>query len=95
VIHGFDNKGDVDARFLAIISPGLLGPSFFEEIAAVLSSGGPPDVEKSARSCVATASLPHHLHDRLTVTPPLDARAAQPDDRRTRRVRADLFPPPN
>lgn len=46
VIHGFDNKGDVNARFLAVISPGLLGPSYFEEIAAVLSSGGPPDVEK-------------------------------------------------
>jgi quercetin dioxygenase-like cupin family protein len=46
VIHGFDNKGDVDARFLAIISPGLLGPSYFKEIADTLRSGGPPDVEK-------------------------------------------------
>src|SRR3982750_4330047 len=39
VIHGFDNKGDVDARFLAVISPGLLGPSYFKEIADVLGSG--------------------------------------------------------
>ena len=46
VIHGFDNKGDVDARFLAIISPGLLGPTFFKEIADVLGGGGPPDLEK-------------------------------------------------
>jgi quercetin dioxygenase-like cupin family protein len=46
VIHGFENNGDVDARFLAVISPGLLGPSYFEEIAAVLTSGGPPDIEK-------------------------------------------------
>jgi quercetin dioxygenase-like cupin family protein len=46
VIHGFDNQGDVDARFLAIISPGLLGPSYFKEVADVLSGGGPPDVEK-------------------------------------------------
>jgi len=46
VIHGFDNMADVDARFLAIISPGLLGPNYFKEIAAVLGSGGPPDVEK-------------------------------------------------
>jgi quercetin dioxygenase-like cupin family protein len=46
VIHGFDNEGDADARFLAIISPGLLGPSYFEEIAAVLGSGGPPDLDK-------------------------------------------------
>jgi quercetin dioxygenase-like cupin family protein len=46
VIHGFDNQGDVDARFLAIISPGLLGPSYFKEVAEVLGTGGPPDVEK-------------------------------------------------
>jgi quercetin dioxygenase-like cupin family protein len=46
VIHGFDNMADVDARFLVIISPGLLGPNYFKEIAAVLGSGGPPDVEK-------------------------------------------------
>jgi quercetin dioxygenase-like cupin family protein len=45
-IHGFDNNGDVDARFLAVISPGLLGPSYFEEIADVLGSGGPPDLER-------------------------------------------------
>ncbi|MFL5922161.1 MAG: cupin domain-containing protein [Gaiellaceae bacterium] len=46
VIHGFDNQGDVDARFLAVISPGLLGPTYFEEIADVLGGGGPPDIEK-------------------------------------------------
>jgi quercetin dioxygenase-like cupin family protein len=46
VIHGFDNQGDVDARFLAIISPGLLGPSYFKDVADVLGGGGPPDVEK-------------------------------------------------
>jgi quercetin dioxygenase-like cupin family protein len=46
VIHGFENKGDVDARFLAIISPGLLGPGYFKEIADVLGSGGRPDLEK-------------------------------------------------
>jgi quercetin dioxygenase-like cupin family protein len=46
VIHGFDNQGDADSRFLAIISPGLLGPSYFREVADVLGSDGPPDVEK-------------------------------------------------
>jgi mannose-6-phosphate isomerase-like protein (cupin superfamily) len=46
VHHGFDNRGDADARFLAVISPGLLGPSYFEEVAAVLAGAGPPDVEK-------------------------------------------------
>jgi quercetin dioxygenase-like cupin family protein len=46
VVHGFDNQGDADARFLGVISPGLLGPSYFTEVADVLGGGGPPDVEK-------------------------------------------------
>jgi quercetin dioxygenase-like cupin family protein len=45
VIHGFSNGGDVDARFLAVISPGLLGSGYFRDVADVLASDGPPDVE--------------------------------------------------
>jgi quercetin dioxygenase-like cupin family protein len=45
VIHGFTNGGDVDARFLAVISPGLLGSGYFREVAGVLAGGVPPDVE--------------------------------------------------
>jgi quercetin dioxygenase-like cupin family protein len=45
VIHGFSNGGDVDARFLAVISPGLLGSSYFRDIAEVLAGDGPPDIE--------------------------------------------------
>src|SRR5262245_37065043 len=45
-VHHFDNSGDVDARALAIVTPGVLGPDFFREVAAVLdaAAGGPPDV---------------------------------------------------
>jgi quercetin dioxygenase-like cupin family protein len=45
-VHRFDNNGDVDAKSLAIGTPGLLGPDFFRESAAVLdaASGGPPDL---------------------------------------------------
>ena len=46
VVHGFTNEGDVDSRVLCAISPGLLGPAYFEEVAAVLAVGGPPDVAK-------------------------------------------------
>jgi quercetin dioxygenase-like cupin family protein len=46
VIHGFTNDGDADARFLAIISPGLLGSRYFREVADVLAAGGPPDIAK-------------------------------------------------
>src|SRR4029450_1642425 len=44
-VHHFDNTGDVDAKALAIVTPGILGPDFFREVAAVLDAadGGPPD----------------------------------------------------
>jgi quercetin dioxygenase-like cupin family protein len=45
-VHRFDNVGDVDARALAIVTPGILGPDYFREVAAVLdaAAGGPPDL---------------------------------------------------
>src|SRR5438876_3445856 len=45
-VHRFDNTGDADAKALAIVTPGILGPDYFREVAAVLdaSAGGPPDV---------------------------------------------------
>jgi quercetin dioxygenase-like cupin family protein len=44
-VHHFDNPGEVDARALAIVTPGVLGPDYFHEVAAVLdaAAGGPPD----------------------------------------------------
>src|SRR6202795_873706 len=43
VIHEFNNGGDVDARFLAVISPGLLGSGYFRAAAAALAGHAPPD----------------------------------------------------
>ena len=45
-VHRFDNNHDVDAKVLAIVTPGILGPDYFREIAAVLeaAAGGPPDL---------------------------------------------------
>jgi quercetin dioxygenase-like cupin family protein len=45
VVHRFDNDHGVDAKMLAIVSPGILGPDYFREIAAVVAAavGGPPD----------------------------------------------------
>ena len=44
-VHRFENLGDADARALAVVTPGILGPDFFREVAAVLdaAAGGPPD----------------------------------------------------
>src|SRR6059058_525552 len=45
-IHGFDNRGSVDATFLAIATPAVFGSGYFREIGEALaaSAGGPPDV---------------------------------------------------
>jgi quercetin dioxygenase-like cupin family protein len=45
VVHRFDNLGEVDARALAIVTPGILGPDYFRDVAAILdaAAGGPPD----------------------------------------------------
>ena len=44
-IFGFENHGGVDARFLAIATPGVVGPAYFRELGAVLASAadGPAD----------------------------------------------------
>lgn len=46
IVHHFDNRGDVDAKALAIATPGIIGPEFFREVGAILdaAAGGPPDL---------------------------------------------------
>lgn len=45
VVHRFDNDHEVDAKMLAIISPGILSIDYFREMAAVIKAAteGPPD----------------------------------------------------
>ena len=45
-VHHFDNTHDADAKALAIVTPGILGPDYFREVAAILDAagGGPPDL---------------------------------------------------
>jgi quercetin dioxygenase-like cupin family protein len=47
-IHHFDNHASADATFLAVVTPGVLGPQFFREMGAVVAAadGGPPDRER-------------------------------------------------
>ena len=44
-VHQFENRGDVEAKALAIATPGVIGPDFFREVGAILddAAGGPPD----------------------------------------------------
>jgi quercetin dioxygenase-like cupin family protein len=45
-VHKFENKGAEDATVLAIVTPGVLGPDYFRDVAAVVqaAAGGPPDL---------------------------------------------------
>ena len=44
-VHQFENTGDTEAQALAVVTPGILGPDYFREVAAILdaAAGGPPD----------------------------------------------------
>lgn len=45
-VHGFDNFTQKDAKALAVITPALLGPIFFKEVAEIVNAGAPPNIEK-------------------------------------------------
>ena len=48
-VHQFVNEGDEDTTTLAVVTPGLLGPDYFREMAAaVAAAGGPPDPAEMA-----------------------------------------------
>ena len=44
-VHRFDNTHGADATMLAIVTPGILGPGYFRDVAAILTAaaGGPPN----------------------------------------------------
>ena len=45
-VHRFDNTSGADATMLAVVTPGVLGPDYFRDVAALLAAaaGGPPDM---------------------------------------------------
>jgi quercetin dioxygenase-like cupin family protein len=57
-VHRFDNHGSEDATVLAIVTPGVLGPDYFSELAAVVQAAvdGPPDA-----AAIASVMLRHGL----------------------------------
>ena len=58
VVHRFDNHSSAEAKGIAILTPGILGPDYFHEIAAVVKAavGGPPDP-----AAIAAVMLRHGL----------------------------------
>jgi quercetin dioxygenase-like cupin family protein len=45
-VHQFDNTSSSDATMLCVVTPGVLGPSYFRELADIVhaAAGGPPDL---------------------------------------------------
>ena len=46
VVHRFDNLDVGEARALVTLTPAVAGKQYFEDIAAVINAGGPPDMAK-------------------------------------------------
>jgi quercetin dioxygenase-like cupin family protein len=42
-VHGFENHGSAEVEFRAIATLGVFGPAYFQELAELLATGGPPD----------------------------------------------------
>ena len=44
-VHRFENTTDDEAKALAVVTPGILSPAYFREVASILeaAAGGAPD----------------------------------------------------
>jgi len=42
-VHGFVNSSGAHAKQLAVVTPAVIGPQFFRDMADVVNVGGPPD----------------------------------------------------
>ena len=57
VIHGFRNDTQEPATCLCVLSPGVLGPGYFREMAALLADG-PPDPVKLKETMLRHGLVP-------------------------------------
>jgi quercetin dioxygenase-like cupin family protein len=60
-VHEFANATDAHAKALAIATPGVIGPDFFQEVAVILdaAAGGPPDVDALVAVMLEHGLTPH------------------------------------
>lgn len=47
-VHHFVNAGTEPTRTLSMLTPALIGPAYFRDLAALLAAGGPPDPARVA-----------------------------------------------
>jgi len=57
IVHSFRNDKEEPATCLNILSPGVLGPGYFREMAALIS-GGPPDPERMKATMLRHGLVP-------------------------------------
>ncbi|MFI5148761.1 MAG: cupin domain-containing protein [Bacteroidia bacterium] len=57
-VHAFANKSDETIEFLCVISPGLMGPDYFKDIAEIINAGGPPDMAKLKQAMLNHGLVP-------------------------------------
>jgi len=60
VVHVFDNRTDTAVSCLSVLTPGVLGPAYFREIAALVGSGAPdPDKMKEVMTRHGLIAVPN------------------------------------
>ena len=57
IVHGFRNDTQTPATCLCVLSPGVLGPAYFREMAALIA-GGPPDLAKMKDTMLRYGLIP-------------------------------------
>lgn len=44
-VHAFDNRSDAISTSLSVLTPGVLGPEYFRELAALIAAGRPDEAK--------------------------------------------------
>ena len=57
-VHHFDNKQSGDARVVVVLTPAVAGKAYFEELAAIVNAGGPPDMAKVKETMLRYGLVP-------------------------------------
>ena len=63
-VHGFNNFKQERAKALTVVTPALIGPEFFRDIAAIINAGGPPDLERIKTVMNRHGLVPARMEDR-------------------------------
>jgi len=57
-VHHHDNRTQEVARSLIIMTPGSIGPAYFEEMAGLIKPGVPPDPKKASEIMMRYGLIP-------------------------------------